>query len=152
MNPSQEVLGWSRGLRALLAQRGCSQRSVERRLGWGAGYLSQLLRAGSPPELKARHLLAILDVLGEPPATFFARLYDLAPRPTAGDGGPRGEEPAPALDLDEIERRIVAAIRRELDRRGTPPPAGAGAKGLDATSSGRGGRPRRKANRGQDAN
>jgi len=125
MDPSHEVVAWSRGLRVLLAQRGASQRAVERRLGWAAGYLSQLLRPGRPPELKARHLLAVLDALDEPPATFFSQLYDLAPRPAADpsdDGRAAGGREAP-LDLDEVERRIVAAIQRELDRREAARPA-----------------------------
>jgi transcriptional regulator with XRE-family HTH domain len=103
----------------MLGERGCSQRSVERRLGWGAGYLSQLLRPGCSPELKARHLLAILDAVGIPPGAFFGRLYDLAPRPAAAGSAdrPAGAEREAPIDLDEIERRIVAAVQRELDRR-----------------------------------
>lgn len=103
----REALEWSHRLRLYITERGRSQRSVERQLGWGAGYLSQLLRP-EPPHLKVKHVLAILRALDVPPAAFFAGLYDL-------------RLPEPADDLRHMTRKdlqefVTHALRGELAR------------------------------------
>jgi transcriptional regulator with XRE-family HTH domain len=112
----REAQEWGHRLRLYITERGRSQRSVERQLGWGAGYLSQLLRP-EPPHLKVKHVLAILWALEVPPAAFFAGLYDL-------------RLPEPADDLRHMSRRdlqtfITHTLRGEFARMiGSGPPAG----------------------------
>jgi len=116
----REALEWSHRLRLYITERGRSQRSVERQLGWGAGYLSQLLRP-EPPHLKVKHVLAVLRALEVPPAAFFAGLYDL-------------RLPEPADDLRHMSRNdlqafITHTLRGELARMiGPEPPAGEAAR------------------------
>jgi len=110
----QEALVWSHRLRLYITERGRSQRSVERQLGWGAGYLSQLLRP-EPPHLKVKHVLAILRALEVPAAAFFAGLYDL-------------RLPEPADDLRHMSKKdlqafITHTLRGELARMIGPEPA-----------------------------
>lgn len=89
------VLTWAWRLKDLMRERGRTGRAVERELGWGTGYMSQILRDG-PPALKVEHVLAILRVIGVPPADFFAGLYGL-------------EAPVPA-DRDEIRRVLEEVV------------------------------------------
>jgi hypothetical protein len=135
MDPERETSRWGRQLRALLADRGRSLRSVDRQLGWAAGSLARLLRP-PVPEIKVRQLLAVLAALGERPAAFLAPLYGPAlPAPLAR---PRdaGASPPPTTpwatppiltreridhrltpdELAEIERRVAEVVRRELER------------------------------------
>lgn len=100
-----EVLHWSHHLKLWLTDRGRSQRSVEEALGWGVGYLSQLLRPGSP-DLKVKHLLAILKELRVSPREFFAGLY-------AGD---EELEDVETMSREEIRELVSQSLREELSK------------------------------------
>lgn len=59
-------------LKRTIAGSGTSQREVERQLGWGEGYVSQILRG--KVAFKFKHCFAILTVIGVAPEKFFAVL------------------------------------------------------------------------------
>ncbi len=59
-------------LKRTIAGSGTSQREVERQLGWGEGYVSQILRG--KVAFKFKHCFAILAVIGVAPEKFFAAL------------------------------------------------------------------------------
>lgn len=103
----REVQEWSHRLRLWMTDRSRSQRSVERQLGWGTGYLSQLLRP-DPPHLKIKHLLAVLHAIGVPPAVFFADLYGLRPAES-------GDE-LTQMSRTELQGFVARTLREELAR------------------------------------
>jgi transcriptional regulator with XRE-family HTH domain len=69
-----EVSRVAEALREAIRRGKTSQRQVERALGQGKGYLSQLL--GGNVDLKLKHVFAILAVLGVEPEEFFLELYE----------------------------------------------------------------------------
>lgn len=70
---------------------GLSQKEVERRLGWGEGYLSQVLTG--KVDLKFHHFFAVLEVLRVSPRDFFAELRGAAAlKPVAGPAPSRAAE------------------------------------------------------------
>jgi transcriptional regulator with XRE-family HTH domain len=109
-NLDEQLAAWSHRLRVLMTERNRTQRSVERDLGWGTGYLSQLLRA-DPPDLKVKHFLAILDNLGVSARTFVAGL-DRGGR-TAGSLG--------EMSGEEVRGFVARLLREELARLGRDP-------------------------------
>lgn len=76
-------------VRLKIRSTGHFQNAVERRLGWGEGYLSQLLRGNQ--DLKVKHVYAILRAIGVPAAEFFSQLAALEsyapPRPEEAGAG-----------------------------------------------------------------
>jgi transcriptional regulator with XRE-family HTH domain len=60
-------------LRRTIAASGLSQRQLERRLGWGEGYLSQLLTG--KVDLKLRHFFEIAATLDLDSGDLLAELY-----------------------------------------------------------------------------
>jgi hypothetical protein len=102
-----EVQRWSRQLRLWLAAQERSQRSVERELGWGAGYLSQLFRP-TPPDLKIKHVVGILRVLKVPLRMFFAGLY----------GPEKDPDDLRSMTREEVKDFIALSLRQELVRMG----------------------------------
>jgi transcriptional regulator with XRE-family HTH domain len=72
--PEAEVQRVAEALREAIRRKKISQRQVERVLGQGKGYLSQLL--GGTVDLKLKHLFAVLAVIGVEPDAFFLELYD----------------------------------------------------------------------------
>lgn len=80
-------------LRHRIRERGYTQLEVQKELGWGRSYISQLLT--KQKALRVEQVLLILHVIGAEPATFFAELYPVA---DAG-GAPPARQPYPlALD------------------------------------------------------
>jgi transcriptional regulator with XRE-family HTH domain len=76
----EEVQRLARHLRWAIEVCGMTLRDVEARLGMGDGYLGQLLRGSV--DLKVKHVVAVLAVLGMDPAEFFFSLYEnRLPRP-----------------------------------------------------------------------
>ncbi len=73
MKAEQETQRVLAALRGRIKGSPYSQRQIEISVGFSRGYLSQLLAASV--ELKFRHLIAILNGLGEAPKNFFAELY-----------------------------------------------------------------------------
>ncbi|MGH9362610.1 MAG: helix-turn-helix domain-containing protein [Thermoanaerobaculia bacterium] len=84
MNPSpkaeQQLARLRRELRERIRDAGKSLREVETQLGMGTDYLSQLLRGSM--DIKAKHVLALLELLEVDPGEFFLALYPaVAPQP-----------------------------------------------------------------------
>lgn len=114
---------------------GMSARQLEEKLNYGAGTVNRLF--SGKIELKLRHILLILEVIGIPPSQFFrevfpederprsepemaSRLLDLLER-HAPRRPPLPRPAAPGLSDEDLDRRILDA----LGRLGiTPPPAG----------------------------
>lgn len=78
MDSDREITRILEEIRLRIEGSELSLRKVEAGAGFSRGYLSQLLARNL--DLKVRHLLAILDVLGIQPAEFFASLYPVPPR------------------------------------------------------------------------
>lgn len=110
-------------LRLKIITSGHSQREVERRLDWGKGYISQLLRGSF--DLKVKHVYSILEVIGIAPRAFFAELYQLAPASvstaTAFPGGATWPLPG---DLETLRPHLEGLIREilEAERERQAPP------------------------------
>jgi len=126
-------------LATLVQIAGLNRQDLDRLLGQGRGYSSQVLTGRV--ELKYRHVLAILEVVDVEPGIFFRVLYPEPDEPRQGAGGRVMERllerlqqagyhdrPSPALsavtelpaaiDTAELERRIKAVIREVF---GEPP-------------------------------
>lgn len=97
-----DVAKISAALRERVRAGGLTLRAVEDRLGMGRNYLRQLLSGAV--DLKLKHLLAVLQVLGESPADFLARVY----------GAPSAQRPQPAADDPQSRAAIRAAQRSTL--------------------------------------
>jgi transcriptional regulator with XRE-family HTH domain len=125
-------------LATLVQIAGLSRQDLDRLLGQGRGYASQVLTGRV--ELKYRHILAILEVVDVEPGIFFRVLYPEPDEPRQGAGGrvmerllerlhqagyqdrpsPAASTPAP-IDTAELERRIKAVIREVFGEREIPP-------------------------------
>ncbi len=92
-------------LEEMIRRRRYSKAEVERRLGLGRNYLSDLLR--DRKDLKWKHVTGILAVLGIPEAEFFAELYSL-PSPTSS------AEDLP-VDREEVRRWVHTFVVEEVD-------------------------------------
>ena len=104
-----------------------TNREVEKKLGLSYGYLSRLF-AGAI-ELKIEHILDICGAIGLRPAEFFHLAYPRVPVPGTpaaaklrdvlqgfqpGMDGEETEAASTALSHDEIERMMLASLRRLL--------------------------------------
>jgi transcriptional regulator with XRE-family HTH domain len=125
-------------LESVVRMDGLSARQLEEKLGYGAGTVNRLF--SGKIELKLRHILLILEVIGIPPSQFFREVFP-------EDGRPRSEpemasrlldllerhvpkrptRPAPAASVadDDLDRRILEA----LSRLGVTPQASGGSSG-----------------------
>lgn len=105
----EEVRRWTHQLRVWMTELERSQRSIERQLGWGTGYLSQLLRP-DPPDLKVKHVVAILRALGVAPERYFTGLYpalaETAEVPERDD--------VLRMSRDELREFVAETLRQEL--------------------------------------
>jgi transcriptional regulator with XRE-family HTH domain len=109
-----------------------TNREVEKKLGLSYGYLSRLF-AGAI-ELKIEHILDICQAIGLRPAEFFHLAYPRVPVPgtpaaaklrdvlqgfqPAGNDGEPPEAATPSLSHEEIERMMLASLRRLLAEMG----------------------------------
>lgn len=111
-----------------------TNREVEKKLGLSYGYLSRLF-AGAI-ELKIEHILDLCAAIGLRPAEFFHLAYPRVPvpgtpaasrlrdvlqgfQPPPVDGDEPQADPAhPALSHEEIERMMLASLRRLLTEMG----------------------------------
>jgi transcriptional regulator with XRE-family HTH domain len=130
-------------LESVVRMDGLSARQLEEKLGYGAGTVNRLF--SGKIELKLRHILLILEVIGIPPSQFFREVFP-------EDGRPRSEpemasrlldllerhvpkrptRPAPAgVSDDDLDRRILEA----LGRLGVTSPASSGSSGSSGSSS-----------------
>lgn len=123
-------------LESVVRMDGLSARQLEEKLNYGAGTVNRLF--SGKIELKLRHILLILEVIGIPPSQFFrevfpederprsepemaSRLLDLLERHAAPRRPPARPAATSGLSDAELDRRILEA----LERLGvTSPPAG----------------------------
>ncbi|HVF59921.1 MAG TPA: helix-turn-helix transcriptional regulator [Thermoanaerobaculia bacterium] len=86
------------GLKRKIREAGLTYKEVEERAGMGRDYLRQVLRGSV--KLRFGHVLTLLQVLGVPPADFFAEVYGPAP------AAPPAPLPSPSHDpsFDELLR------------------------------------------------
>ena len=82
-------------LRLKMREQGFSQTKVQKMLGWGESYISQLMTKQKC--LRYAHVLAILNVIGVEPGAFFGELFG-----TGAAGQTPTEVPAAAGDLEPI--------------------------------------------------
>jgi len=116
-------------LRTLLKTSKRSAREIERRLGWGVGYISRLLTRRI--EIKLGHLLEILEVLEVHPVSFFALAFPPARespeslavlRTMAASSTRQSDTPMAGDPLKALIRETVLEMVREI----LAPPPGAG--------------------------
>jgi len=100
-------------LRRTIAGSGHSQKAAEKALGWGAGYISQIL-AGKV-RLKFKHLFAILGAIGVAPGDFFAELR-AATGPLPEIEASSGPPPSLPLSEDELFARVETMVLQILNR------------------------------------
>jgi len=125
-------------LETLMTISGLNRQDLDRRLGQGRGYASQVLTGRV--ELKYRHILAFLEVVDVEPGMFFRVLFPDPLEQRQRSGGrmidrlfrqlhkagyddtkePLPQPTPPAIDTEELERRIHEAIREVLGS-GEPP-------------------------------
>ena len=139
-----EIRRYGKMLEAVVKLSDLSTRELERRLDLGGGTLNRIFTGKI--DLKLRHILLVLEVVGMKPERFFQLA---SARPAAGDeagsalaaeilesfqrfGYSIGRPPTPPPDRqlsdEELDRRIEAALGRVLGRI-APEPAGALAAG-----------------------
>lgn len=120
MDVSREVQRFSELLRLRIVASGMTQRAVERKLGWSAGYVSQLLRGNQ--DLKLKQIYAILKAIGVPSEDLladFARARAPCAEgrlslPYVGALRTRFEEPAyrqQPMDLQELLTQLRPMVR-----------------------------------------
>jgi hypothetical protein len=148
-----EIRRYAKVLEAVVKLSELSTRELERRLNLGGGTLNRIFTGKI--DLKLRHILLVLEVVGMKPERFFQLA---AARPAAGDepGGSLAAEilesfqrfgysigrPAtpPAdrpLSDEELDRRIEAALARVVGRAAKDPaaaPAASAAPSSDPSS------------------
>jgi transcriptional regulator with XRE-family HTH domain len=131
-----EIRRCAKMLESVVRMDGMSARQLEDKLGYGAGTVNRLF--SGKIELKLRHILLILEVIGIAPSQFFrevfpdddrprsepemaSRLLDLLERHAPRRVPPPPAAPTSGLSDEDLDRRILEA----LDRLGvTPRPAG----------------------------
>lgn len=86
---------------------------MEDRLGMGRNYLRQLLSGAV--DLKLKHLLAVLQVLGDPPVEFLANVYGVAP---AGRPQPGADDLQSRAAVRALQRSTLRVLVWKLRERG----------------------------------
>jgi len=112
-------------LESVVRMYGLSARQLEEKLSYGAGTVNRLF--SGKIELKLRHILLILEVIGIPPSQFFREVFPEDDRPRSEPemasrlldllerhAPPRrSTRPAPPSVSDEdLDRRILEALNR----------------------------------------
>jgi transcriptional regulator with XRE-family HTH domain len=92
-------------LESVVRMDGMSARQLEEKLNYGAGTVNRLF--SGKIELKLRHILLILEVIGIPPSQFFREVFPEDERPRS--------EP-------EMASRLLDLLERHVPRRLPPPP------------------------------
>jgi transcriptional regulator with XRE-family HTH domain len=135
MSADDEVRRIASLLNAQLRSRKVTKRSIEQRMGWSHGYMTRLTSGAI--ELKLRHVLDILEVIGVSATEFFREAYGAdspplpAPPPAPQAVQAAGEVRIVVLGEDELERRIESLIQKISGRQG---PAGETLRGLGPSS------------------
>jgi transcriptional regulator with XRE-family HTH domain len=102
-------------LRNRIRERGFTQLEVQKQLGWGRSYISQLLT--KQKALRVEQVLLILQVVGADPGGFFAELFP--PQDIDGLAAVRGQtldgssatEPGGIYDRAGRERQSLVELR-----------------------------------------
>jgi transcriptional regulator with XRE-family HTH domain len=107
-------------LRDKIQQRGYHQIEIQRELGWGQSYVSQLLT--KQKGLRVEQVLLMLKVIGIHPAEFFGELYDWPEPPAAGSrSAPApldpGRAPEPERQLTELAAQVQGLVGLLVERR-----------------------------------
>ncbi len=144
-----EIRRYGKMLEAVVKLSDLSTRELERRLDLGGGTLNRIFTGKI--DLKLRHILLVLEVVGMKPERFFQLA---SARPAAGDeagsalaaeilesfqrfgysiGRPPASPPDRQLSDEELDRRIEAALERVLGRTAQEPAAALAAGGAPAT-------------------
>ena len=111
-------------LESVVRMDGLSARQLEEKLGYGAGTVNRLF--SGKIELKLRHILLILEVIGIPPSQFFHEVFPEDDRPRSEPEmasrlldllerhAPRrpGRPAASGITDEELDRRILEALGR----------------------------------------
>ena len=110
-------------LESVVRMDGLSARQLEEKLGYGAGTVNRLF--SGKIELKLRHILLILEVIGIPPSQFFREVFPEDERPRSEPEmasrlldllerhAPKPAQPAASgIADDELDRRILEALGR----------------------------------------
>ena len=84
-------------LESVVRMDGLSARQLEEKLNYGAGTVNRLF--SGKIELKLRHILLILDVIGIPPSQFFREVFP-------EDDRPRSEPEMASRLLDRVESEL----------------------------------------------
>lgn len=119
-----EIRRCAKMLESVVRMDGLSARQLEEKLGYGAGTVNRLF--SGKIELKLRHILLILEVIGIPPSQFFREVFPEDERPRSEpemasrllDLLERHVPKTPALPAgsgiadDELDRRILEALGR----------------------------------------
>jgi transcriptional regulator with XRE-family HTH domain len=132
-----EIRRYGKVLEAVVKLSDLSTRELERRLDLGGGTLNRIFTGKI--DLKLRHILLVLEVVGMKPERFF-QLACAQPAPGDDAGSPLaaeilesfqrfgysiGRPPAPLPDRqlsdEELDRRIEAALERVLGRTAREP-------------------------------
>ncbi len=106
MNVQHDVDRYLTLLSNKIREQGLTQLEVQKELGWGTSYISQLVTRQK--KLRIEQALAILDTIGVEPAEFFADLY----------GAPRvgGRKPTAHRDPRLSEFQQLSALLESLKR------------------------------------
>ncbi len=135
MTTEDDVRRATKLLETVMQAAGVTRKELDRRLGAGPGYASQVLTGRM--ELKFRHVLAFLRALEVEPSVFFQTLYP-GDRPPSdqvvmeeflkrfqnlgfGAPAPPQASQAPAVDPRELERLVESAVRAALGERTEAP-------------------------------
>lgn len=113
----EQTLLLCRYTKALIQEQGFTQLRIQKILGWGRSYISQMLTGRKAVKVEA--LLQILDVLGIPMPLFFDRFFKWQEAETAAPGGAaaeRGGEPPLHPQVASMHRWIRAVGRYLLER------------------------------------
>jgi AcrR family transcriptional regulator len=144
----EEIRRYAKVLEAVVKLSDLSTRELERRLELGGGTLNRLFTGKI--DLKLRHILLVLEVIGMRPERFFQLA---CARPAAGEEaggslaaeilesfqrfgysiGQPGAAPARPPSDEELDRRIEAALERVLGRIGREPAGAAAATAPELT-------------------
>ena len=114
----EDIRRCAKMLESVVRMDGLSARQLEEKLGYGAGTVNRLF--SGKIELKLRHILLILEVIGIPPSQFFREVFP-------EDDRPRSEPEMASRLLDLLERHVpkrtttrpatTGVTDEELDRR-----------------------------------
>lgn len=100
-NQDQEIQRLHEVLATVVRVAGRSRQSLEQQLGLSSGYLSKIL--GGTVELRARHILMIVEAVGLNPGDFFRLAY------------PPGAQLSPATE------RLIEQVQEALGQEALPP-------------------------------